>query len=84
MVDKNELALAILLWRYVGHRLTGTGHRRSSPSMESERRAYKALKMAKELGVKDEYLKAVFSKPVVVVKMLEREFKGADYDDPGS
>lgn len=77
MVDKDDLALAILLWRYVGHRLTGSGHRRSSPSMESERRAYKALEMAKKLGVKDEYLKVVFDKPILVVKVLE----GAAHDD---
>ena len=68
LTDANEIATALLLWRYVGHRLAN-GH--IVPSDESTSRQKRALRLAKLLGVKDEYLALTFSTPVLTVKFLE-------------
>lgn len=64
--DRADLALALVLWRYVGHRLVN-GH--ISPTDESLARQQRALRLAKRLGIRDEYLAAMFRVPVVNVKV---------------
>lgn len=59
---KADLAYAILLWRYVGHRATVKDLGDSRP--------YRALKLAKDAGVRDEYLRIMLGNPILSVKVL--------------
>lgn len=69
--ERRCLAEALLTWRYLNH---GFASRGGIVTEESERRAYAALRIAKALGVRDEYLTLVFEHPVLRVSVLE-------YDD---
>ena len=64
---QEEIALAILLWRFTGHHLVN-GWRPDMPSID---RGFKALELAKVAGVKREYLRAMSELPILTVKVKE-------------
>lgn len=69
--DRAELAEAVLVWRYTRH-LIDPAHR-GFPSIESEEAAYRAIDLAKLIGVKDEFLKLMFDHPVLSISVKNLE-----------
>jgi hypothetical protein len=67
--DREEIALALLVWRYVGHVVTEAA---TVPDRSFDR-TQRALRLAKLVGVKDEYLRTMFELPVLTVKVKELE-----------
>lgn len=72
--QRQALAEALLLWRYVGHMDTGAAKLSLVPDTASETRAYLALDLAKRIGVKTEYLRVLWATDVlsVSVRNLDR------------
>lgn len=71
--DRTDLALAVLLWRYLGHKLPG-----GVPRNDAEDRAYAALRLAKRLGIFREYWDVMQTVPVlsVTVRNMDAPKKG--------
>lgn len=69
--DRLFIAEALLLRRYVGHDLKSSG---GGPSCQSEAQAHIALKLAKRLGVFDEYWRVMQATDVlsIAVKNLDQ------------
>lgn len=70
--DKEELALAIVLWKSLRCHCALTAHT-SYPTEESERLGEKSIDLAKLAGVKDEFFKLLFAMKLikVTVKVME-------------
>ena len=68
-VHKEELAQALVLWRYVGH-----GFRQVLiPTAYSEWRRCEALRLAKAVGIGAEYVRELLARPVVSIEIREFE-----------
>jgi hypothetical protein len=64
--DEQILAEALLLWRYVGHRLPGKG----GPDCNSEARAHLALQLAKRLRVFAGYWQLMQAADVLSIRVV--------------
>lgn len=65
--ERGQLAEALLTWRYVDHAFSSAG----ITTEEADRRCYTALRLAKAVGARDEYLALVFAHPVLEVTVRE-------------
>lgn len=64
--DRADVAFALLVWRYVDH-FRG----RQTVTPESVARQNRALALAKKIGIKDDYLRTVFDRPVLAVTVRD-------------
>lgn len=70
LTDKEEIALALVLWKFWRSRPKFGGHRAQiTPDMEAV--ANKSLELAKLAGVKKEFFDLLFELPVIRVKCKE-------------
>lgn len=60
VADRDDLAAALVLWRYLGHSESCYAVARDG----NEARTNRALKLAKLIGVRSEYLQQIFTEPV--------------------
>lgn len=69
--EEQILGEALLLWRYVGHRLVNNG----GPNCNSETRAHLAMRLAKRLGLFVPYWRLMQAEDVlsVTVRNLDTE-----------
>lgn len=74
--DRRVLAAALLLWRYVNHKLTKRSEdvadsSGSTPSNNSCERAERALGIAGRIGIVKEYTDIMMQHPVLTVRVVE-------------
>lgn len=67
--DRRTFGEMIRFWRFINHKLNGT----LVPCAESESRHFEALRLARVIGVKAEYVQAAISMPVLTVRVKELE-----------
>lgn len=67
--DRRTFGEMIRYWRFINHRLNGT----LVPCAESEARHLEALRLAKVIGVRAEYVQAAIEMPVLTVRVKELE-----------
>ncbi len=67
--DREWLARCLYLGRYVGHAFRDV----SLPTLESERRREQALRLARLVGVRAEYVRYLIAHPVLSITVEEFE-----------